>query len=166
MTMGSHRRPFWIPANHVQKKDKFLSIFTEAVIQDYTVGKYVPTGLRTRLCTKSLITQALSLRSRRQHKAWGVSPRIRWAKPAGARETGDSVESTGCHPLSRALLITEFNLGLAPQALCCRLLRRLSDFLCKAHGPQACTKNGGKTRRIQDENPAIYINSGYCESIR
>jgi hypothetical protein len=31
----------WIRRNHVQIKDKFLSIFTGFVPQDYTVGKYV-----------------------------------------------------------------------------------------------------------------------------
>jgi hypothetical protein len=43
-----------------------------------------------------------------------------------ARETGDSVKIIVFRPLSRALvsLLVRY-LGLAPQALCCRLLRRL-----------------------------------------
>ena len=37
-------------------------------------------------------------------------------------------------PVSRApRYLCDLILGLAPQALCLRLLRRLKDFLCKAH---------------------------------
>src|SRR5215204_1428778 len=84
--------------------------------------------------------KSLSLRSRRKHKAWGASPRIRSQKQARARETGDSVKFTGFRPLSRAP--TSFywylNLGLAPQAFyayaCYRRLRNIIrfEFLCKA----------------------------------
>src|SRR5215212_7013728 len=65
-----------------------------------------------------------SPRSGRQHKAWGASPRIRSQKQARARETGDSVKFTGFRPLSRAptSFYSYVNLGLAPQALCLRLL--------------------------------------------
>jgi len=40
-------------------------------------------------------------------------------------KTGDSVKFIGCRPLSRARFINRCYLGLAPQALCLRLLRRL-----------------------------------------
>ena len=44
----------------------------------------------------------------------------------GARETGDSRIAVRLSPVSQALLIFNFaNLGLAPQALCCRSLREL-----------------------------------------
>ena len=76
-------------------------------------------------------TSTLSLRSRRQHKALGVSPRISESKidvePA-KRATACGV--FGLSPTSRAqsrFLIRI--LGLAPQALCCRLLRRLGPVL-------------------------------------
>jgi len=58
---------------------------------------------------------------------------------ARARETGDSVKFIVIRPLSRALaLYWHVNLGLAPQALCLRLLSQAKkqsfdfDFLCKA----------------------------------
>src|SRR3569832_873319 len=76
--------------------------------------------------------KSLSLRSRRKHKAWGASPRIRTQKgKSGARETGDSVKCEVFRPLSRALahFFGSINLGLAPQALCFRLLRRLRSII-------------------------------------
>src|SRR5215210_6169729 len=80
--------------------------------------------------------KSLSLRSRRKHKAWGASPRIRSQKQARARETGDSVKFTGFRPLSRAPTFYWYlNLGLAPQALCLRLVSQAKTssirFLCK-----------------------------------
>jgi len=63
-----------------------------------------------------------SPRSGRKRKAWGASPRIRKAKIFGAREAGDSLKSSRCRPLARAIL------GLAPQALRFRPLRGLSPF--------------------------------------
>jgi hypothetical protein len=72
----------------------------------------------------------LSLRSRRQHKAWGASPRLAFDNQASPRQ-----RVTACrfhavapfHGLNRFFLI--LILGLAPQALCCHLLRRLSARL-------------------------------------
>lgn len=46
--------------------------------------------------------KSLSLRSRRKHKAWGESPRIRSQRQAGARENGRQCEFPVCRPRSRA----------------------------------------------------------------
>ena len=46
--------------------------------------------------------------------------------------TGDSAAIIDFRPLSRAQFFSDVKLGLAPQALCLRLLRRLSDSLFKA----------------------------------
>jgi hypothetical protein len=40
----------------------------------------------------------LSLRSRRQHKAWGVSPSKRGMFILGAREAGESLKTFGLSP--------------------------------------------------------------------
>jgi hypothetical protein len=64
---------------------------------------------------------SLSLRSRRKHKAWGASPRGLSIKSIQARAAGESA----LPPVSQAANICSINLGLAPQALCLRLLRRL-----------------------------------------
>ena len=60
---------------------------------------------------------------------------------ARARETGDSVKFIVIRPLSRALaLYWHVNLGLAPQALCLRLLSQAKkqlfdfDFVVQSHG--------------------------------
>jgi len=71
-----------------------------------------------------------SPRSGRKHKAWGASPRIINKKSQRARETGDSLKWSRCRPLRGlnrywGIVI----LGLAPQALCFRPLRRLNAFL-------------------------------------
>src|SRR3569832_873318 len=82
----------------------------------------------------------LSLRSRRKHKAWGASPRLmdpkKWAR---ARDSGRKTSHFTLSPVSRApdLPFCVLILGLAPQALCLRLLRRLSDFLGEASRPIA-----------------------------
>jgi hypothetical protein len=69
--------------------------------------------------------------SGRKHKAWGASPRIKLRNNRGARDSGRQREMlqafARCRGL-RSLLIGAFNLGLAPQALCLRLLRRLKAF--------------------------------------
>src|SRR5215217_4402680 len=46
----------------------------------------------------------LSLRSRRKHKAWGASPRIIEQNDFAARETGGSINGSGCRPLSAGSL--------------------------------------------------------------
>jgi hypothetical protein len=73
--------------------------------------------------------RGFDLRSRRQHKAWGASPRITKKERVIAREAGDSQNASRRRPLSRAR--GAFNiysiLGLAPQALCFDLLRRLTQ---------------------------------------
>jgi len=63
-----------------------------------------------------------SPRSGRKHKAWGASPRINIEKlilsPRGGRQR--------CRPLRGLDMVHLWRiLGLAPQALFCRLLRRL-----------------------------------------
>src|SRR5215813_4318225 len=51
----------------------------------------VVSTLETKLCGVLYFkTFALSLRSRRQHKAWGVSPRRKVVKRSAAHEVGDS----------------------------------------------------------------------------
>jgi hypothetical protein len=61
--------------------------------------------------------KSLSLRSRRKHKAWGASPRIRSSKQAEARENGRQREISSLSPAiagSRSFF-WHVNLGLAPQ---------------------------------------------------
>jgi len=54
-------------------------------------------------------------------------------KKGGARDSGRKTENFTLSPVSRAAgLLCDLILGLAPQALCLRLLRRLTGFLCKA----------------------------------
>ena len=72
---------------------------------------------------RSRLYSILSLRSRRQNKAWGAKEQ----KIFGARETGCSVlDSQGLSP-GTAGSRSKFDLylGLARQALCFHLLRRL-----------------------------------------
>src|SRR5215204_4372630 len=52
-----------------------------------TVSFMTFTSLRSIKPAKHVIAQ--SLRSRRKHKAWGVSPRIRITESIGAREAGE-----------------------------------------------------------------------------
>jgi hypothetical protein len=71
----------------------------------------------------------LSLRSRRERKAWGVSPRLGIRFEAPAHEMGGS--RFRCKPASvariRGLELLCFpNLGLTPQASRLHLLRRLN----------------------------------------
>ena len=66
-----------------------------------------------------------SPRSGRQHKAWGASPRKPQKIRAQARETGDSAILPEAVARFTGLgLLYLANLGLAPQALCCRPLSR------------------------------------------
>ena len=68
-----------------------------------------------------------SVRSTRKRKAWGVSARLISVEHREARGAGGSgLETMRCRPLSRALINNQrFVLGLTPQALRSRLLRRL-----------------------------------------
>src|SRR6266568_2701520 len=70
-----------------------------------------------------------SLRSRRKHKAWGASPRKAAAEINEPVERAAAftsiVEITLCRLLRRIDRDLVVDLGLAPQALCFRLLRRL-----------------------------------------
>ena len=86
---------------------------------------------------------AFSLRSRRKHKAWGVSPRWLSTTNFQARECGrqnkcgenaNKLAAPGLPPICMGSKFHCFQfLGLTPQALCLRLLRRLkADFSCKA----------------------------------
>jgi len=70
----------------------------------------------------------LNLRSRCKHKAWGASPRDRIANKCRARETGDSVLRLS-PAIAGSAHYCHVNLGLAPQALCLHLLRRLFILL-------------------------------------
>jgi len=63
---------------------------------------------------------ARNLRSRWQNKAWGASPRFRSKKGDRARGAGDSAVARFTGSIEYCMA----NLGLAPQALCCHLLRR------------------------------------------
>jgi len=74
---------------------------------------------------------AMSLRSRRQHKAWGVSPRSKPNQTSEACEAGDSVlpcftvrKDRRLSPVSRSYSLSGFP-GAHAQALRWRLLRRL-----------------------------------------
>ena len=64
-----------------------------------------------------------SPRSGRQHKAWGVSPRIGLGKAIKAREAGGSriiwtsVEATAITRFAGSIAILVLDLGLTPQAL-------------------------------------------------
>jgi len=58
----------------------------------------------------------LSLRSRRQHKAWGASPRIAIKESKRAREAGDSSKPLRLSPASRAQRLLELHTwGLRPR---------------------------------------------------
>ena len=69
-------------------------------------------------------SRVLNLRSRCKHKAWGASPRFTNPKTCEPANAGDSVSIYAI-------------LGLAPQALCLHLLRRLRTretiFVCVAN---------------------------------
>ncbi len=94
-----------------------------------------------------------SLRSRRKHKACGISPRIRIEFKLRAHEMGDSSWPAKslifCLDQSIARIrgleiCCALILGLTPQALCFRLLRRLRpESLCKA---AKLSKTGESTR--------------------
>jgi hypothetical protein len=78
----------------------------------------------------ALHKKSLSLRSRRKHKAWGASPRIRSSKDTEARENGRQREISSLSPAitgSRSFY-WHVNLGLAPQALCLRLLSQAKKY--------------------------------------
>jgi hypothetical protein len=70
-----------------------------------------------------------SLRSRRQHKAWGVSPRKtaqRRVSPWNGRQHFQvGAVQQAVARFTRLGFTFCFALGLTPQALCYRLLRRL-----------------------------------------
>jgi len=68
-----------------------------------------------------------SPRSGRQHKAWGASPRKASRKKGRKPVKRATAQSTrGCRPFhGLGASVVWANLGLAPQALCCHLLRRL-----------------------------------------
>ena len=88
----------------------------------------------------------LSLRSRRERKAWGVSPRYTSKQAFLAREASDRA----LPPASRAGLYGFQNfLGLTPQALCSRLLRRLNPGHSAKHlqlQPARASSESGPTQ--------------------
>src|SRR5690242_7754938 len=74
----------------------------------------------------ALHTKSLSLRSRRKHKAWDASPRLRSVK----RRISDSGRQpitfhAAAHFMGSDPYFCGLILGFAPQALCLRLLCRL-----------------------------------------
>jgi len=74
--------------------------------------------------------RAQSSRSERQHKAWGASPRINESKiDVEPAKRATACDAFGLSPTSRAQSRFLRILGLAPQALYCRLLRRLGVAL-------------------------------------
>jgi hypothetical protein len=66
-----------------------------------------------------------SLRSRREHKAWGASPRANRQLVWEPAKAGESSQSSDCRPFHGLESIAFFIPGLAPQALRYRLPRRL-----------------------------------------
>jgi len=73
--------------------------------------------------------RAASLRSRRQNKTWGASPRITKNKlslqPVKRAAESECLSADARIRGLKSKLITPWILGLAPQALCLRPLRRL-----------------------------------------
>jgi hypothetical protein len=81
-----------------------------------------------------------SLQSRRKHKAWGVSRRtqikrncepMKWAS-AGGQKCLPFFDDRAVTRIRGLEISVVFYLGLTPQALCLRLLRRPKVILCKA----------------------------------
>jgi hypothetical protein len=83
------------------------------------------------------ILSPASPRSGRQHKAWGVSPRIASGKVKQARGAGGSLiiwktfRRDRYRPLRGLDYFCFFILGLTPQALCCRPLRGLKLIVAR-----------------------------------
>src|SRR6266536_2618990 len=74
----------------------FLSVFVHCICHSSSEGSLVLTTLQTKMFDISCFkTFALSLRSRRQHKAWGVSPRRAAAKRS---EPTKWATANGCRP--------------------------------------------------------------------
>ena len=72
----------------------------------------------------------LSLRSRRKHKAWGASPRIRSHKRGvGARETGDSVKCLSPAVAGSGLLFGTYTWGFRPRLYAYACYRRLRSVI-------------------------------------
>ena len=82
-------------------------------------------------------SRLFSPRSGRQHKAWGVSPRIAVSQRSGSPRSGrqpQHLSANGCADMTAvarsagsvrfAVVYLGFRFA-SPQALCCRLLRRL-----------------------------------------
>ena len=70
----------------------------------------------------------LSLRSRRKHKAWGVSPMNLWFSSASRRQRAKDSRNQELSPVSRAAeRDARLSPGLTPRALRLRLLRRLRN---------------------------------------
>src|SRR5215216_643949 len=72
--------------------------------------------------------------SGRRHKAWGRKPQVQIKCSEGARGSGRQPETLILPPVSRAAkAFCSLILGLAPQALCLRLLRRLRIPLLRSY---------------------------------
>src|SRR5215212_9008346 len=109
------------------------------------------------LCGPALLKSRSAREAGDSIKPGAQAPGSDHKKQARARETGDSVKFTGFRPLSRAptFFYWYLNLGLAPQALCCRPLRGLYaygllsqakkhhsiEFLCKAVWTRMISQN-------------------------
>jgi hypothetical protein len=80
---------------------------------------------------KGTANRVLSLQGRREHKAWGASPRnVVFSRPSPRERAKDS-RIFGLPPVSRAVESeVHIFLGLTPQALHVRLLRRLKTSHC------------------------------------
>src|SRR4051794_1198344 len=77
----------------------------------------------------------VSLRSGRQHKAWGASPRITETNASEPAKRATAYEPVRLSPTSRARrVVITLILGLAPKALCCRPLCGLQPDDPKSRG--------------------------------
>jgi hypothetical protein len=90
--------------------------------------------IRAKPIGMALHKKSLSLRSRRKHKAWGASPRIRSSKDTEARENGRQREISSPFTRYRGLpsfLFGTLTWGLRPRLYayaCCRRLRNIIRF--------------------------------------
>jgi hypothetical protein len=105
------------------------------VFQDAEQMRLVPSFAQNSLISLKLLACEAGVSIEPGAQAPGADHKNHGSEPV---KTGGSVKTRGFRPLSRAGSPKyDFYLGLAPQALCFRLLRRLSDFLCKGRCKEA-----------------------------
>ena len=97
MVTGPTLSQFWIPRNHVQNKDKFLSVFTHPVVHGYTVGKRVH-GARA-LHKKSPFCTKIKCSAQK--------------RPAGALVLGKSLKESAATLLRDGKVFAEFRIDKA-----------------------------------------------------